>query len=156
MKRVLAILSVVLFSVASGAYAQVEETKTETAPVQDAAMPAPVAAKPQAPATKSVPVKSADTIKGNAGKDVALIVAKGECASCLKPIGVINKHPNWTMKVAVDVQVVFMGRMSRKTVMIEHLAAGETHFIGCGGCVANQTGETCTTYKILAAQYKPN
>src|SRR3954469_5324054 len=115
MKRIAFTIALITFSFAPGVYAQVEETKNEATPPDEVPAadvpPPPAGAKAVAAAPRPAQVKSADTIKGNAGKDVAIVVAKGECASGLRPLGIINKNPNWSIKAAVDVQVVFMGRM---------------------------------------------
>ena len=145
------ILAVVCFMGCIGAAsAQVEETKPEDAP-DEVAAPAPVApqAKPAA-----VAVKKPDGIKGNAGADVEIVEAKGNCNAPLKSVGITNKNATRTIKAAVDVLVSFMGRQSKKTVIIDNLNAGETRFIGCAGCIDNRTGQTCTTYKIIVAAYK--
>ncbi|MBE2288708.1 MAG: hypothetical protein IAE95_04085, partial [Chitinophagaceae bacterium] len=95
-----------------------------------------------------------DTIKGNAGRMVAIVDAKGDCANGMKSSGITNRSADRSLMARVDVIMTFGGRMSKKSVLIDNLAAGETRFVGCGGCVDNQTGKTCTTYKIIAAQYK--
>ena len=145
------ILAVVCFMGSTGiANAQVEESKPEDAPGAVAA-PAPVAA-PAKPA--AMPLKKPNGIKGNAGADVEIIEAKGNCNAPLKSVGITNKSSDRTIKAAVDVLVTFMGRQSKKTVIIDNLNAGETRFIGCAGCIDNRTGQTCTTYKIIVAAYK--
>lgn len=115
---------------------------------------APAAAAAPAPAApRTAPVRT-DTIKGNAGRDVAIVVATGDCANGMKPMGITNKNATRPLMAKVDVIVTFSGRMSKKSVLIDNLAAGEVRYIGCAGCVDNQTGKTCTTYKIIAAAYK--
>jgi len=154
MKLILTILSAMIFSTAITVHAQ-EETKTppDQAPAATAA-PATQAGAKIAPAKPAAP-RSIDTIRGNAGKDVAFVEAKGDCAGGLKPIGITNKSKNWAIKAAVDVLVTFGGRVSKKTIIVDNLVAGEVRFLGCTGCIDNQTGKTCTTYKITIAAYKP-
>ncbi len=163
MKLILTLLCTIIISCASHSYGQVIDTPSVAPPSEavieepaEPAAPTQAAAPAKAPApVRAAPVrKSADTIRGNAGKNVMMVDAKGDCANGLKPIGITNTHPNWAMKVAVDMSVVFMGRIIKKTIILDNLVAGETRFIGCTGCVSNQTGETCTTYKITIAQYK--
>ncbi len=142
MNKLVSTLSVVLLLAAAGAHAQ-DVPKTD---VPATAAPAPIAPRP-------APVRT-DTIKGNAGRDVAIIAATGDCANGMKAMGITNKNANRPLMAKVDVIVTFSGRMSKKSVLIDNLAAGEVRYIGCAGCVDNLTGKTCTTYKIIAAAYK--
>lgn len=137
-----------LFAMGMPASAQVDD-----APPAEQPAAAPPAAVAKAPAARPAPAKR-DSIKGNAGAVVALVDGAGDCASPLKALSIINKSPDRTVKVAVEVLVNFMGRQSKKNVIIDNLNAGETRFVGCTGCVANQTGQTCTVYKIIVAAYK--
>jgi hypothetical protein len=154
MKLLFTFISAVFILFNSVAYGQVESEQSEPTPPQEATIPPEAPA--VAPAAKVAPAKKAgDNIKGNAGSSVKIVEAKGECAGGLKPVGITNTHANWAIKAAVDVMVVFSGRMSKKTVIIDNLMPGEVRNIGCTGCIENRTGETCTTYKIIIAQYKP-
>lgn len=151
MKRLLILLSAMFLFGISGAYAQVEETPDE-GPADAPAAPTAVA---KTAAPRPAPVKkSIDTIRGNAGKDLEIIEWKGDCTTPMKSMAITNKSANRTIKAAVEVLVNFMGRQSKKNVIIDNLNAGETRFIGCAGCIDNQTGKTCTSYKIIIAMYK--
>lgn len=151
MKKIF-IVSVVCFLASFGvASAQVEESTPEDAPAAVTAAP-----KAAAPAGK-VPVAAAkkpDAIKGNAGADVEIVETKGDCTGTMKSMGIVNKSSTRSIKAAVDVLITFMGRQSKKTVILDNLNAGETRFIGCAGRIDNRTGQTCTTYKIIVAAYK--
>lgn len=139
------------FLITAAANAQ-EDPKTATPQSATAGEAVPQQAKPQPPARPAQ--MRTDTIKGNAGRMVAIVDAKGDCANGMKSLGITNRSTDRSLMARVDVIMTFGGRMSKKSVLIDNLAAGETRFVGCGGCVDNQTGKTCTTYKIMAAQYK--
>jgi len=148
MKKIFILAIVYLLGSFGIANAQVEESTPDDAPT---AVAPPKAA---APAKSAVAAKKPDGIKGNAGADVEIVETKGDCTGTMKSMGITNKSASRTIKAAVEVQVNFMGRQSKKNVILDNLNAGETRFIGCAGCIDNRTGQTCTTYKIIVAAYK--
>lgn len=157
MKFKLLVVLAFVFSFTTRVNAQVQDSASappsEPAQVDNAAqrqtMTAPPAAKVAPPRPKNV-----DTVKGNAGKDVSIVPSTSPCANDLKSLAVTNKSATRTIKVGIEVQVVFMGRMTKKNIIVDNLSPNEVRAIGCSGCVSNATGKTCTTYRIFAAMYK--
>lgn len=149
MKKLFILTAVCFLGTFGVSNAQVEESAPQDAPAP--AAPPKAAA---APAKPGVSAKKPDGIKGNAGADVEIVETKGDCTGTMKSMGITNKSSSRTIKAAVDVLVTFMGRQSKKTVILDNLNAGETRFIGCAGCIDNRSGQTCTTYKIIVAAYK--
>lgn len=139
-------------------FAQVEgeNTPPEEVPVEATTETPAVSATPArpAPAHHRAAAPRTDTIKGNAGRVVELVDGNGSCASGLHSYAIVNKSPDKVVKARVDMLVVFHGRASKKSMLIDNLIPGETRLVGCGGCISNPTGKTCTTIKIYAAAYK--
>jgi hypothetical protein len=153
MKQIV-IIFLVFFSLCTiSAKAQVTDT---TAHVADKELPADVAATPsvQSQVKTAVKAQPRDTIKGNAGRVVALMPATGACNNGMKSVGITNKSADRMLMAKVDMIINFSGKMTHKSMLIDNLVAGETRYVGCMGCVDNATGKTCTTYKIIAAAYK--
>ncbi len=168
MKLLFTVLIAFLFSIPSGVYAQAEDSTLTPpdapAPVEEVVAPAAVApvAKPggpTAPARVAPPARVAvDSIKGNARKAIAMMEGKEGCANGLKAVVLVNKDATRPLKAKVDISVVYTGtsggHVSNKSILVDNLNMNETRTIGCSGCVQNPTGKTCTTYKIVAAQFK--
>ena len=131
------------------AYAQ-EETP---APPPPAEQPATVAPPKVAPRPKALP--PVDSIKGNASGAVSIVSATGSCNNNLKPVGIMSKATNGRNLIArIEVTAAYNGHVSKKNINIDNIAPNETRYIGCSGCMDNPSGQTCTSYKILAAAYK--
>jgi hypothetical protein len=164
---------VIVFACTTGAYAQVEDSTAPPADLPDAVeAPAaePSAATPNGavgitPITHTTskattppvrrPAPVADTIKGNARNDVAFVPMKGgSCGNGMEGLSITNKHTSRTMMVRVDVSVMYNGRISKKSTLIDNLSPKEVRAVGCSGCIDKPTGKACTTYKIIAAQFK--
>lgn len=159
-------LALFLFT-ATGAFAQVEDSTappTDIPEAVDASLESPLAETPAtAPSTTATkpaapPVRrvvNVDTIKGNARNDVAFVPLKNaNCGNGMDGLAITNKHVNRTMMVRVDVSVMYNGRMSKKSTLVDNLSPKEVRTIGCSGCIDKPTGKACTTYKIIAAQFK--
>lgn len=157
---------VAIFFCISGAYAQVADSTAPPAEVPEATevpLPAPTAepeattaapaaaAKPAAP--KPRPVVQ-DTIKGNARNDVSFVALPSSCGGEMKNLAITNKNETRVMMVRVDVSVMYSGRISKKSTLVDNLSPKEVRTIGCSGCIDKPTGKACTTYKIIAAQFK--
>lgn len=153
MKQIVVIFLVLFCFCSVGVKAQVTDSSTHGI---DKELPVDVAAAPavQAQVKAAVKAQPRDTIKGNAGRVVALIPASGSCANGLKSVGITNKSADKILMAKVDMIINFSGKMTHKSMLIDNLVAGETRYVGCMGCVDNATGKTCTTYKIIAAAYK--
>lgn len=165
----------IVFACTTGAYAQVEDSTAPPSDLPDAVEaptstpePAvantsgavgitpvsPAANKPATPPTRR-PAPVADTIKGNARNDVAFVPMKGgSCGNGMEGLSITNKHISRTMMVRVDVSVMYNGRISKKSTLIDNLSPKEVRAVGCSGCIDKPTGKACTTYKIIAAQFK--
>jgi hypothetical protein len=152
------ILFIIAFFCFSSIYAQVDSSDMPVPADAPAVAPTPptTAAPPaRANAVRPAP-RAAEMVKGNAGKDVSIVPATGTaCANNLSPIGIVNKCTNSRAIIAlVEVTTVFSGHASKKQIRVDNVAPNETRYIGCSGCIKSPTGQTCTTYKILAAIYK--
>ncbi len=144
MKLTFSLLFAVALLSASVVFAQ------EGQPAQ--APPVSVQTKPIMPARLAT---SPDVIKGNATKDVSIVSTGGSCLAGMKPVGIVNTSSNGkAIKVKVELAANYSTHVSKKTTIIDNIAPNETRFIGCTGCIENVAGETCSTYKILAAIYK--
>lgn len=165
---------VIAFACSTSAYAQVEDSTAPPSDLPDAveaAAPAteptaatgngtagitpviPTPGKPSTPPRRPAPV--ADTIKGNARNEVAFVPMKGgSCGNGMEGLSITNKHTSRTMMVRVDVSVMYNGRISKKSTLIDNLSPKEVRAVGCSGCIDKPTGKACTTYKIIAAQFK--
>lgn len=158
-------LLLIVFLFTNAAHAQVEDATMPPSEVPDQAPPPVDIAAPRqtmaAPGKAAAPARVApprpqkvDTVKGNAGRDVAIVEGKGSCANNLNPKSVVNRSTTRVAKVGIEVQVVFRGNMSKKIIIVDNLAPNENRAIGCDGCIENPTGQSCTTYKIVAAMFK--
>ncbi len=170
MKRVLFLLAAFLLLSSGGLMAQVEDSTMPPTELPDMgdlpdAVPVddmPAGTETPAPATNdNKPLRAAtvrkapppDTIKGNAGKDVALLAVKSACGE-LQGIAITNRSATRILMARVDISVTYRGRMSQKSTLVDNLSPGEVRTLGCTGCVNKSTGKACTRYKIIAAAYK--
>jgi hypothetical protein len=162
MKLRLILLIVAILFCGTSTFAQVEDSTMPPAEVpeeitppatdENTVAPTVATAKPRvAPPVRQV-VRT-DTIKGNGRNDVELLAVKSSCGE-LTGVAIKNKASKGVMMVRVDVSVVFSGRMSKKSTLVDNLGPNEVRSIGCTGCIEKSTGKACTTYKIIAAQYK--
>jgi hypothetical protein len=149
----------------SAAFGQVEDPnappsevpETTEVPAPTDMPPAEVAGtaktgKPAAPIVKHITLP--DTIKGNARFDVSFMESEANCSPGMKGLFITNKSETRPIKVRVDVAMLYNGRMSKKSMLIDNLAPKEVRAIGCQGCIDKPTGKACSTYKIIAAAYK--
>jgi hypothetical protein len=119
-----------------------------TAPVAATARPGKAAP----PIVKHITLP--DTIKGNARFEVSFMESEANCSPGMKGLFITNKSETRPIKVRVDVAMLYNGRMSKKSILVDNLAPKEVRAIGCQGCIDKPTGKACSTYKIIAAAYK--
>ncbi|GAA4467995.1 hypothetical protein GCM10023093_24760 [Nemorincola caseinilytica] len=131
-----------------------EVVEAAPTPAVASATDAPAAVKKPAVAPRPRPAAVQDTIKGNARNDVSFVALEGGCSGEMKGIAITNKSETRTMMVRVDVSVMFNGRMSKKSTLVDNLSPKEVRTIGCTGCIDKPTGKACTSYKIIAAAFK--
>ena len=95
-----------------------------------------------------------DSIKGDAGKFISFVNAKNSCGSGLKGIGVTNSSDK-LIEAKIELTTAYNGHVSKKIINIDALSPNEVNSIGCAGCTDNTQFKTCTTYRIVSANFKP-
>ncbi len=144
---------VLLFSFAKGTYAQVDSTPPPP-PLDTVSFRQTTAPMRPMPPRPTAPKPRVDTVRGNAGRFVSMIEVKGDCGNGMKALAVTNKSQDKAVKARVDVIVTYGSKVTAKSIVVDNLAPNEVRNVGCGGCIGNATGKTCTEYKLVGAMFK--